>query len=123
MADQDFRDQKNALTDFSSGKLNVLICTSVAEEGIDITACNLVVCFELPPNLKAFVQRRGRARQVKSKYVLFVPGHNTDVLRKWTELEEEMTKAYMDEMRELDRIRGIEDGEGKDMVFEVSGTG
>jgi ERCC4-related helicase len=50
------------LNDFQQRRKNLIISTNVLEEGIDITACYMVICFNKPPNLKSFVQRRGRAR-------------------------------------------------------------
>lgn len=64
--------QKLALAKFRSGELNCLISTSVAEEGIDVKQCQLVVRFDLPPTQTAFIQSRGRARVVGSDLVLMV---------------------------------------------------
>ena len=66
-------DQKETLNDLRNGTKNLIIATSVYEEGIDIAACNVVICFEPPPNLKSFIQRRGRARSTKSKYIIMFP--------------------------------------------------
>ncbi|KAK5548299.1 Dicer-like protein 2, partial [Exophiala xenobiotica] len=51
---------------------NLIIETDVLEEGIDVTACNLVVCFDVPSNLKPFLQRRGRARQEQSTFAILL---------------------------------------------------
>ena len=52
--------QTETLDDLRSGAKNLIISTSICREGIDIGACNIVICFEKPPNLKSFIQRRGR---------------------------------------------------------------
>ncbi|RAL58356.1 hypothetical protein DID88_005773 [Monilinia fructigena] len=66
----DLSEQKDTLSDFKRRKIDILIATSVLEEGIDVRACNLVICFSKPENLKSFIQRRGRARQQDSKLIL-----------------------------------------------------
>ena len=60
------------MTKFRTGKSNVLVGTSVVEEGVDIPKCNLVVMFDFPQNFRAFVQSRGRGRAKDAKYVLLV---------------------------------------------------
>jgi ERCC4-related helicase len=96
------KNQQTTLDDFRAGKTNLILATSVLEEGIDVSSCNLVVCFERPKNLKSFVQRRGRARKQESKYWIFVPevggGRPPE---SWESLEEEMKAAYLDDMRQV----------------------
>lgn len=41
-----------AIENFKSCKLNVLIATSVIEEGLDVATCNLVICFNEIFNVK-----------------------------------------------------------------------
>ncbi|KAK5201922.1 Dicer-like protein 2, partial [Exophiala xenobiotica] len=63
---------REALTDLRAKAKNLIIETDVLEEGIDVTACNLVVCFDVPSNLKPFLQRRGRARQEQSTFAILL---------------------------------------------------
>ncbi|POS86491.1 hypothetical protein EPUL_003703 [Erysiphe pulchra] len=93
--------QNNALQDFRSGKTNLLIGTSVLEEGIDIPTCNLVLCFQRPANLKSYIQRRGRARQKESRLYLLL-NSDRDELGKFEQLEAEMRALYEDETRSLE---------------------
>jgi hypothetical protein len=114
--------QKNALSLFKSGRINLVIATSVLEEGIDVPACNLVVCFQKPYNLKSFVQRRGRARHRDSELVLLL--ESTDKTTEWHQLEQAMRKIYEDEMRVLQEILLLEDTEEPgNRIFEVLSTG
>ena len=62
--------QNGILCDFKDGKTNVMVATSVAEEGIDIPCCNLVVRMEPAQTVIQFVQARGRARYKTSHYVI-----------------------------------------------------
>ncbi len=40
------------------GELDIVISTAVAEEGLDVKQCQLVIRFDLPSTLLAFVQSR-----------------------------------------------------------------
>lgn len=55
-------ERETILDRFKSGDINVIIATSVLEEGIDIPACNLVVRLSSTQDLKSLLQSRGRAR-------------------------------------------------------------
>ena len=116
-------DQSESLDDLRSGKKNLIITTSVLEEGIDVSACNVVLCFQKPLNLKSYIQRRGRARSLKSKYVIMVEEGSRDTLTSWKQLEEEMKQVYMDDMRQLAKIRELEEEEHGERVFQVESTG
>lgn len=60
--------QKDTIRSFRQGDLNLLISTSVAEEGLDIPECNLVVRYGLLTNEIAQKQASGRARARRSQY-------------------------------------------------------
>ncbi len=97
------KEQRQTLDKFKTKDLDLVIATTVLEEVIDIPACNIVICFDQPANLKSFVQRRGRARMKESKLVL-MQSSTSDKLRQWHELEAEMKIKYADDMRELRAI-------------------
>ena len=120
----DVRDQKDTLDHLRSGKKNLVITTSALEEGIDVSACNVVICFEKPPNVKSFIQRRGRARKSESIYVLMFPedDHLSKVVT-WQQLEEIMKQTYMDDMRQLKEIEELEEAEEGHKEFKVESTG
>ena len=44
--------QVRTLERFMRGELNALVATSVAEEGLDLPACQLVVCQRTPTQLQ-----------------------------------------------------------------------
>lgn len=117
-------EQSETLDDLKQGKKNLIISTSILEEGIDVTALNFVCCFEPPPNLKSFIQRRGRARQAKSKYIVMFPEDvRSTSINTWQKLEEEMKQIYMDDMRRLAELQDLETGEAGSRDFVVESTG
>lgn len=120
----DIKEQPQTLDDLRNRKKNLVISTSILEEGIDISACNVVICFESPPNLKSFIQRRGRARQSKSKYIImFEQERGREIMSKWQKLEDEMKEIYMNDMRKLSELEIEETSEEYSMDFTIQSTG
>ena len=78
LGDIDFsvRQQVLTLAKFKKGDLNCLIATSIAEEGLDVPDCNLVIRFDLYATLIQYIQSRGRARHNRSKYLHMVEKDN-----------------------------------------------
>ncbi|KAH4035940.1 Dicer-like protein 1 [Parastagonospora nodorum] len=72
------RSQILTLQKFRRGELNCLFATSVAEEGLDIPQCNLVVRFDLYRTMIGYVQSRGRARHRNSKYLHMLEAENKE---------------------------------------------
>lgn len=64
-----FRTQLQTIIDFKKGNLNCIFATSVAEEGLDIPDCNLIIRFDPCKTMIQYIQSRGRARQEDSTYV------------------------------------------------------
>ena len=108
LKDKSIEPIEDVLNGLRSKDKNLLITTNVVEEGIDVTACNTVICFDQSPNLVSFVQRRGRARDSKSKYYIMYSELKNTGSSKWLELEREMKMKYMDHMRELSRLQTYE---------------
>jgi RNA-dependent RNA polymerase len=65
-------EQEEAIEALNSGKLNLIVSTSVLEEGLDVIACDLVIRFMTRVSLIKFVQSRGRARKAKGKMVVIL---------------------------------------------------
>jgi ERCC4-related helicase len=98
----DTKAQRAALLDFRSGKINLLVCTSVLEEGVDVSSMNLVIRFDDPANFRAFIQSRGRARMFESKFVLMCVEDDPEAkYERWRGLEAEMKAKYMDDQRQI----------------------
>jgi ERCC4-related helicase len=62
---------RGVLSDLRRGEINVLIATSVVEEGVDVQACSFVLVFDTLKNIKSYIQMKGRARQKDAKFFVF----------------------------------------------------
>lgn len=60
------KEQKEIIKAFKIGEYEVLLSTSVAEEGIDIPAVDLVILYEPVPSEVRMIQRRGRTGRKRS---------------------------------------------------------
>ncbi|KAJ8468915.1 hypothetical protein ONZ45_g17069 [Pleurotus djamor] len=124
--------QHEILMDFKLGEKNLLISTSVAEEGIDIQACGSVIRWDLPPNMPSWAQSRGRARKKRSSFTLMFPddGLSQKSIQEWELQEHQMIALYNSErkrredlLKQAQALEVDEDGEEEDLCLRVESTG
>jgi len=70
-------EQVEIIGKFSAGEFNVLVATSVAEEGLDIPVTDLVVFYEPVPSEIRTIQRRGRTGRRRAGRVVVLVTRNT----------------------------------------------
>ena len=104
-------EQKQVIKLFKEGKYNVLVSTSIGEEGIDIPATSLVLFYEPVPSAIRHIQRRGRTARggmPGEVYILIVKG-SRDEAYYWSSRRKEakMMKQIMrlKEMLERERMK------------------
>jgi len=93
--------QVEILDKFQDGDFNVLVATSVAEEGLDIPSTELVVFYEPVPSEIRTIQRRGRTgRHRTGKVVILISKGTRDEAYYWSSKHKE---ARMH--KELEKLR------------------
>ncbi len=82
--------QKEVIKSFKMGVYDVLISTSVAEEGIDIPAVDLVILYEPVPSEIRMIQRRGRTgRKKRGKMYILITKGTRDEAYYWSSIHKE----------------------------------
>lgn len=72
------KEQIAVLERFRDGDLNILLSTSVGEEGLDVGNCDLVVFYDSVPSIVRSIQRRGRGRKRQSRVVRLITQNTKD---------------------------------------------
>lgn len=84
------KEQKAIIKSFKMGEYDVLLSTSVAEEGIDIPAVDLVVLYEPVPSEVRMIQRRGRTgRKRTGRVKVLVTEGTRDEAYYWSSIRKE----------------------------------
>ena len=79
------KQQKEILDKFRNGEFNILVATSVAEEGLDIPKVDKVIFYEPVPSAIRSIQRRGRTgRLEKGEVTILVTEGTRDVAYRWS---------------------------------------
>ncbi|KAI9348115.1 hypothetical protein BDR26DRAFT_854000 [Obelidium mucronatum] len=119
----DVAQQKKVVHRFRDGKLNLLIATKVAEEGIDIQPCNLVVRFDMVQTVISNIQSRGRARHKNSKYIVMVNENDFEAQSRISKLEQnesEMNFMLLGKMKEELESQTIGDHDVDDVSHAIA---
>ncbi len=98
------KQQEETLQQFRDGEYNVLVSTSVAEEGIDIPAVDLVLFYEPVPNAVRAVQRRGRTgRQTEGRVVILIAKGTGDETSYYvSQRREQKMKNQLQKLKEME---------------------
>ena len=79
------KEQVEILENFKTGGFNVLVATSVAEEGLDVPQVDLVVFYEPIASGIRHIQRKGRTgRQKEGKVIVLITKHTRDEIYRWS---------------------------------------
>jgi Fanconi anemia group M protein len=79
--------QRGVLEKLRDGEINVLIATSIAEEGLDIPEVDHVVFYEPVPSEIRYIQRRGRTgRRVAGKVTILIAEDTVDEAFYWSSI-------------------------------------
>ncbi|MFC6615951.1 DEAD/DEAH box helicase [Halopenitus salinus] len=98
-------DQHDTLEDFRAGEFEVLVSTSVAEEGLDVPEVDLVLFYEPVPTAIRSIQRKGRTgRQASGEVVVLLAEDTRDEAFFWISRRRE--KQMREELRELKAATG-----------------
>jgi len=84
------KEQKEIVEKFRNNEFNVLVATSIGEEGLDIPKVDLVIFFEPIPSAIRTIQRKGRtARQQKGRVIVLMAEHTRDEGYRWSAYHKE----------------------------------
>lgn len=84
------KQQKEILDEFKKDKFNVLVATSIGEEGLDIPKVDLVIFYEPVPSEIRHIQRRGRTgRQEKGDVIVLMAKDTRDEGYRWSSHQKE----------------------------------
>lgn len=84
------KEQQEIIKDFSEGKFNTLIATSIGEEGLDIPEVNSVIFYEPVPSAIRKIQRAGRtARLMPGELIMLITKNTRDEAYYWTSVNKE----------------------------------
>ncbi|KAK0393789.1 hypothetical protein QR680_000402 [Steinernema hermaphroditum] len=91
--------QRQTIENFNHGLLKILVATSVAEEGLDISTCNLIIKYNNTGSEKTLIQRRGRARAKGSKSVLLALDGSIEANEMASVQKEDLMKRVMQHLQ------------------------
>lgn len=123
------KEQIRVLENFHKGMFNVLVATSVAEEGLDIPKVDLVVFYEPIPSEIRSIQRRGRTGRGSAGNVVVLMAKNTrdegyywasiHKERKMGEIVRKMHGKFEGDKGQQSLIKYSEIKENKDEILSV----
>ena len=101
------KQQTEILDQFRAGEYNVLIATSVAEEGLDIPSTDMVLFYEPVPSEIRSIQRKGRTGRFSTgRVIMLITKGTRDEAYRWSSQSKE--KKMLSEMKSLQKNYSIQ---------------
>lgn len=102
------KQQKEVIQKFKNGDYNVLVCTSIGEEGLDIGEVDLIICYDTTSSPIKNIQRMGRTgRKRDGKIILLFSGNESykfeQAMKDYSSLQKLISQNYL-QYRKSDRI-------------------
>ena len=111
------KQQVEILEKFRAGEYNVLVATSVAEEGLDIPSTDLVLFYEPIPSEIRSIQRKGRTgRQHKGRVIVLMAKGTRDEAYYWSSKNKE--KKMLNRMQGLEAVLGMKGSKKSSKPFD-----
>ena len=110
------KEQVEILDSFRRGDYNVIIATSVGEEGLDIASTNAVIFYEPVPSEIRTIQRRGRTGRKNDGevFVLIAKGTMDEVFENSSKKKEDLMRSRLEKLnQELAYLRTKRAEEGQ----------
>jgi len=105
------KEQKETIQRFREGEFDIMVASSIGEEGLDIPSVDSVIFYEPVPSEIRLIQRRGRAGRAKSGEVVFLITRGTrDEAYYWA------SKSREAKMKRI--VKGIQAQLAVERVFE-----
>ena len=97
------KEQVQLITDFRGGKYNVIVSTSVGEEGLDIASTDMVIFYEPIPSEIRTIQRRGRTGRSNEGevIVLVAKGTRDEVFDSTSKKREMLMKEHLESINDV----------------------
>ncbi|CAI4064907.1 3'-5' DNA helicase SKDI_09G1650 [Saccharomyces kudriavzevii IFO 1802] len=100
--------QKEVIHNFKNGEYNVLVCTSIGEEGLDIGEVDLIVCYDTTSSPIKNIQRMGRTGRKRDGKILLLFSSNESykferAMEDYSTLQAQISKQCID-YKKSDRI-------------------
>ena len=108
-------EQQAIIREFKMGKINVLVATSIGEEGLDLPEVDLVIFYEPIPSAIRKIQRQGRTARLKpGRLVILIARNTRDESYYWAAYhKEKKMHAVLEDMQRDFKKKTQESGQKK----------
>lgn len=102
------KQQKEVIQKFKDGEYNVLVCTSIGEEGLDIGEVDLIICYDTTSSPIKNIQRMGRTGRKRDGRVVLLFSSNEpykfeQAMKDYANLQRLITQNFL-EYQKSDKI-------------------